>query len=173
MVSKAKEVETKMKKSKRKSKNKTKEAQNAKLVRWKAFADFLAQGKSATEAYRLAGYSRGNDHSDGANAARLLRNAQVLELVKAARDEASSKRMATAVELKEFYTKTMRGEVNDVKETEEGIITVPPKLADRIRAADSLGKCFGLFTEKTDGKLVVTIRRGGDSAASLQKRGTE
>jgi hypothetical protein len=61
----------------------------------------------------------------------------------------------------------------DVKEMEDGIMEVPPKLADRIRAADSLGKCFGLFTEKTDGKLVVTIRRGGDSAASLQKRGTE
>jgi len=159
-----------MKKNKKKSKKQT--AHNAKLGRWKAFAEYVSQGKSAAESYRLAGY-KATGHAAEVEASKTLRIPEVAAMVKAARDKASSARMATAVELKEFYTKTMRGAINDVQETKDGPMIIPPKLADRIRAADSLGKCFGLFTEKTDGKLVVTIRRGGDSAASLQKRETE
>ena len=94
-------------------------------------------------------------------------------MVEKAKERASSAKMATAIEMKEFWTKIMRGEVQDVVDTKDGPVIVPPKLADRIRASDCLARTLALFREKTDGKLVVTIRRGGDSAASLQRRETE
>lgn len=160
-----------MRKTKRKN-NKTRKQSVKDLarIRWQRFADFIAQGKTEGDAYRLAGYASGSDETNWANASRLLRNPKVKELVRIANEKASSERIATAIEIKELYTKTMRDGVKDVLETKDGVVVVPAKLCDRLRAADSLAKIFGLFNEKTDGKLVVTIRRGGDSAASLQKR---
>ncbi len=143
---------------------------NTKDIRWQAFAEYIAQGKSAVEAYTLAGYSaKGN--SAETSAARLFRNVQVLALVEEARKKSSDQRILTAMDIKIFLSRVIRGEITDIDANDQGqAVQSPAKLADRIRAAELLGKVLGMFVEKTDGKLVVTIRRGADSAASLQKR---
>ncbi|MBQ8654390.1 MAG: terminase small subunit [Clostridia bacterium] len=60
--------------------------------------------------------------------------------------------VATPDEVLETFTRIMRGEVTDTvirkgKGGEE-TVQVPPKVSERCKAAELLGKRFGLFTEK-------------------------
>lgn len=129
-------------------------------ARRRAFAEHVAAGKSATEAARLVGY-KGTKHAVEVTGSRLLKHAEVRAVIEEARKASTSDRVATATQLKEFWTDVANGKVLD----QGG----PAKLSDRIRAAELLGKVQGLFVEvvKNDGKLEITVRRGGDAPAAL------
>lgn len=133
-------------------------------LRRRAFAEHVAGGCSATEAYRRAGY-KAKGHSAEAAASVLMRNLEVQAVIAEAQAKASSSRIATAEQLKTFWTGVVAGTITEADGT-------PPKMSDRIKAAELLGKTQGLFVDRTkqEGDLTITIRRGTDAPAALQPK---
>lgn len=144
---------------------------NAIQSRRLAFAEHIAAGKNQTEAARLAGY-KGTQHALEVTASRLLKKAELQAMVEQARKASSSERIATAQDLKEFWTRVMRGEETSTVILRDIAVNVQPSIADRIKAAELLGKTQGLFVERTkqEGQLDITIRRGTDAPAALQPK---
>lgn len=147
----------------------TKTKTNAIQSRRLAFAEHIAAGKTGVESARLAGF-RGNDNGLHVTASRLLRDATVQAMVEQARKASTTERIATAAQLKEFWTRIMRGEETSTVLIQGAAIEVQPSIADRIKAAELLGKTQGLFVDRTkqEGELQITIRRGADAPAALQ-----
>lgn len=111
---------------------------------------YVASGfKNATEAARKAGYS---EKTSKEQAGRLLTNVnffhvqEVIKILKENFDERSTElSIASAVEIKQFHTAVMRGEVKDTDliMTGEGmqeVIEIPARLKERQKSADSLSK---------------------------------
>jgi phage terminase small subunit len=133
---------------------------NAPNLRHQAFAEHIVAGKTGKDAYQLAGYA-GRGSTAEVEASKLLRNPKVQSLIETARIASSSSRVATAEQIKSFWTEVMNGTIK-----ENGL---PPKLSDRIKAGELLAKTQAMFVDRTkqEGKLDITIRRGADAAASL------
>ncbi len=133
---------------------------NPAAVKRKAFAEHIAAGKSATEAARLVGF-KGTQHSIEVAGSRLLKNDEVKKYIAEITKAATTNRVATAEQIRAFWTSVLVGERID-----NGL---PPKLSDRIKSAELLAKAQGMFVEKVEnkGELTITIRRGADAAASL------
>lgn len=107
------------------------------------WADYWIKTGNGTEAARLAGY-KGNDNVLAVTAANNLKNEKIkkyiVETYEQTEKAADDKRVADSMEVLEFLTKTMRGEVKDQ-------FGLDPMLSDRIKAAELLGKRYGLFRE--------------------------
>ena len=135
---------------------------------------------NATQAAIRAGYSERTAKSQGQ---RLLTKADVQAEVQALRAGMQSDAIARAQEVLEMLTRAMRREeveniviktktrrsyhdeagkkVTEETETPE-VVEVPSKLADAIRAAESLGRYHTLFVDKTE------ISGGTDSTVTLR-----
>lgn len=116
----------------------------------KAFCEYYVINLNATQAAVEAGYSEKTARQQGS---RLLSNVYIQEYIKVLLEELEDKRIAKAVEVMEFLTSTMRGEIKDQ-------FDLDPSLQDRMKAAELLGKRYKLFTDKheIEGKLeAVTI----------------
>lgn len=60
-----------------------------------------------------------------------------------------NERIATAEEVREFLSEVVRGEAVETIVTNSGKkVRAPAKTGDRLKAADLLGKHYGLFTDK-------------------------
>lgn len=101
----------------------------------KAFADYYIETGNASESARKAGYK--NDVSGRENLQNPTVSAYIAERM-GAQDE---KRVASANEVLEFYTATMRGEIKDQ-------FGLDPSLADRLKAADSLMKRYNAADDR-------------------------
>lgn len=130
-------------------------------ARQQRFAQEFAACGNGAEAYRRAGYKAKSNHVAANGAADLLAIPGIQAAITALAKPAADKRIATATRLKRFWT--------DVMEGTERTSGKPPRLADRLKAAELLAKVQGLFIEKrmNDGEVIVTVRRGADAAASL------
>lgn len=75
----------------------------------------------------------------------MLENVEVYRHLKELTAEVESTRIATVVELREFWTSTFREDNNDFK--------------DRLKASELLGKSLGTFIEKRQqsGRVVVEV----------------
>lgn len=115
---------------------KTKE-KNTKVIseKQKIFADTWIELGNAEQAAIKAGYSKA--YSRG-NAYKLVAKSGIKEYIEKRLKELETKRVATLKEVLEFYTSVMRGEVKDQ-------FGLDPTLADRLKAAEGLGKRFGAF----------------------------
>lgn len=111
---------------------------------------YVASGfKNATEAARKAGYS---EKTANVKASELLTKANffhVQEVIKILKENFNKRNtelsIASAVEIKQFHTSVMRGEVKDTDliMTGEGmqeVIEIPARLKERQKSADSLAK---------------------------------
>ena len=118
----------------------------------KAFCDaYFASGnmtRAYMEAYHITDESRYKMAS--AAASRLLKKPYVAAYYQSLVDAPRSDRIATAEDVLEYFTKVMRGEEKDQFGLEVSI-------SDRNRAAEALGKKYGLFTEKLDVKGNIDI----------------
>ncbi len=129
----------------------------------KRFADEYIIDLNGTRAYKAAYPSVKSDRAAGANAARLLGIASIKSYVDERIAEIRSKKTAEATEVMEYLTSVMRGESTaDVVVVDgEGakIINKNPDEKERLKAAELLGKRFGLFRENVEigGKMGVTI----------------
>lgn len=111
---------------------------------------YVASGfKNATEAARKAGYSESRARHQ---ASELVTNRnffhvqEVIKILKENFDKHSAElSIASAVEIKQFHTAVMRGEIKDTDliMTGEGmqeVIEIPARLKERQKSADSLAK---------------------------------
>ena len=124
--------------------------------RQKKFADdYLITGiayKSAINAGYSEKYAKTNSH-------KLLENTRIKAYIEEKLTKLESETVAEQKEVLEFLTETMRGE-----HQQEQVIMVPTgngrgklekvkteaQLKDRIKAAELLGKRYGIFTEKIE-----------------------
>jgi len=109
---------------------------------------------NAAQAAKNAGYSETTAKYTGRD---LLKNPRVLERIRATAESIAQGRIATVQEILEYLTAVMRGqteaEIVVVEKTGDGCtrvrrITKLPDEKERLKAAELLGKRFGLFTDK-------------------------
>lgn len=123
-------------------------------IKQKKFADEYLICSNATEAAKKAGYSEKTAKQQGQ---RLLTNVDLKNYIDERLKILESEKIAQADEVMQYFTKVLRGE-----ETEEVVVVegqgdgvtearkikkeVSPK--DKLKAAELLGKRYGLFTDK-------------------------
>lgn len=132
------------------------------------FCDEYLIDCNATRAYKAAYPNVKKDSSAAVCAAKLLRIAKVQEYINQQLDKISSEKTADAKEVMEYLTSVLRGESQSeivvIEGTGDGCsdarrMSKAPDEKDRLKAAELLGKRYGLFSEKVEleGDIGVTI----------------
>lgn len=125
----------------------------------KKFIEEYLIDMNGTRAYRVAYPSVKKNETAAALASRLLTNDKVKKAIEPILASVSSDRMATATEVMEYLTSVMRGdstaEIVVVEGLGDGVSEArrfkkAPDEKERLRAAELLGKRFGLFKDKVE-----------------------
>lgn len=123
------------------------------------FADEYLIDCNGTRAYKAAYPNVKKDGVAAAAAARLLKVVKVAAYIDEKLAEISSQKTADAQEVMEYLTSVLRGESEAEVVVVEGYgegcseakrIKKNPDERERLKAAELLGKRFGLFTEKVN-----------------------
>lgn len=141
----------------------------------KMFADEYLIDLNATRAYRAVYKNIKNDGVARRNGSRLLTNADIKTYIDERLAEIHDEKTADAKEVMEYLTSVMRGESTSEEIVVEGIgdgmseartMEKKPSERDRLKAAELLGKRYGLYTDKietdVDMNLEITIDYGED-----------
>ena len=127
----------------------------------KRFCDEYLVDCNATQAAIRAGYSEKTAYSIGQ---RTLKNVEVQEYINAKLLEISNKKTANAQEVLEYLSAVMRGEHREqvLKLDGDGmqsITDIDVSARDRLKAAELIGKRYGMFKDTMDitGSLPVII----------------
>lgn len=139
----------------------------------KRFCDEYLIDLNGTRAYKAAYPSVKNDNTAAASASELLRNPKVREYLDRELDRLHSERTADAREVMEYLTSVMRGESIAEVVVVEGVgegcsearhIQKAPDEKERLKAAELIGKRYGLFRESVDvaGAVPVVISGADD-----------
>lgn len=134
----------------------------------KKFADEWLIDCNGTRAYMAAYPNVKNNKSAGVLANKLLAKASVRQYVDGKLAELSSKKIASAEEVMEYLTSVLRGESQSeivvIEGTGDGCsdarrMNKAPDEKEKLKAAELLGKRYGLFTDKleVDGNAKVVI----------------
>lgn len=134
-------------------------------VKQQAFADFYIELGNATDAYLKAYPNVKKEATARAAGSRMLTNVSVKSYIDNRMDELKSERVADQQEILELLTAIARGETTSatLRGIGEGAQTIdedmPPTTAERIKAAELLGKRYRMWIDKveTDGKTKVVI----------------
>lgn len=132
----------------------------------KRFCDEYLIDCNATQAAIRAGYSAKTANEQSA---RLLANVSIKNYIDEQLELLHNEKTADAREVLEYLTSVMRGESSAEVVVVEGIgdglsearrLKKAPDEKERLRAAEMLGKRFGMFTEKVniDGAVPVIIK---------------
>ncbi len=125
----------------------------------KKFIEEYLVDMNGTRAYRVAYPSVKKNETAAALASRLLTNDKVKKAIEPILASMSSDRMATATEVMEYLTSVMRGESTAEVVVVEGLgdgcsearrFKKAPDEKERLKAAELLGKRFGLFKDKVE-----------------------
>lgn len=143
----------------------------------KKFADEYLIDLNATRAYRAAYPAVKKDTVAAQAGSRLLRNVNVKSYIDEQLEKIHNQKTADAQEVMEYLTSVMRGESLAEEIVVEGLgegvsearrMQKAPSEKDRLKAAELLGKRFGLYTDKIDMDadldLRITIDYGGDGS---------
>ena len=112
-----------------------------------------------TLAYKKAYPSVKNDNVAAAAASRLMNKPEIKEYIDKQLSKLHNERTADAQEVLEYLTSVLRGESYSSEIVVEGIgdgcseartIEKPPSEKERLKAAELLGKRYGLYTDKVD-----------------------
>ena len=141
----------------------------------KLFADEYLIDLNATRAYRAAYPNCKKNSSADAAARKLLGNTRIKKYIDDRLEEIHNEKTADAQEVMEYLTSVLRGESVSEEIVVEGIgdgcstartMDKKPSEKDRLKAAELLGKRFGLYTDKVemdaDMDLNITIDYGED-----------
>ena len=141
----------------------------------KLFADEYLIDLNATRAYRAVYKNIKNDGVARRNGSRLLTNADIKKYIDDRLEEIHNEKTADAQEVMEYLTSVLRGESTSEEIVVEGLgdgcseartMEKRPSEKDRLKAAELLGKRFGLYTDKVemdaDMDLNITIDYGED-----------
>ena len=127
--------------------------------RQKRFADEYLIDCNATRAYKAAYPHIKNDHVARSAGNRLLTYVDVKKYIAERMEELQSKKVAEEREVLEYLTAVLRGksesEVVVVEAIGDGCseatrVTKAPDEKERLKAAELLGKRYGLYTDKLD-----------------------
>lgn len=128
----------------------------------KRFADYYIESGNATEAYKKA--YKCKDNTANVEGTKSLVKPSIREYIDKRLAEKDKKRIASQDEVLEFLTKVFRGEVEEefalgVGKGAQTIIRKELDGKDRIKAAELLGKRYGLWVDKQEitGEMGVTI----------------
>ena len=138
----------------------------------KRFCEEYLIDLNATRAYKAVYKNCKKDESARVNGSKLLTNTNIKAYIDEKLEEIHSKNTADAREVIEYLTSVMRGESTAEIVVVEGMgdgnskavkVNKAPDEKERLKAAELLGKRFGLFKEKVeiDGNVPVVIK-GGD-----------
>lgn len=143
----------------------------------KKFADEYLIDLNATRAYRAAYPAVKKDTVAAQAGSRLLRNVNVKGYIDEQLEKIHNQKTADAQEVMEYLTSVMRGESLAEEIVVEGLgegvsearrMQKAPSEKDKLKAAELLGKRFGLYTDKIDMAadldLRITIDYGGDGS---------
>ena len=131
----------------------------------KRFADEYLVDLNATQAAIRAGYKEKTAYSQGQ---RMLKNVEIKTYIEEQLEWLHNKKTADAQEVIEYLTSVLRGESEGEELVNEfqvdGIskavnVKKKPSEKDKLRAAELLGKRFGIFTDKIENKVTVTSVR--------------
>lgn len=118
---------------------------------------YLGEAKmNAAQAARIAGYK--HPETQGAENLRKLR-----PWIDKVMNERHSNAIATQEEIQKFFTAVVRGEVKEEVVSNSGkILEVPASTKDRLKAAECMGRAYGMFTERKEisGNLNIEIGMG-------------
>ena len=115
-----------------------------------AFAD-LYDG-NGTETCRKAGY-KGSDNVLAVTATANLRNHKILTILLERQALRSNDNIASREERQEFWTNVMRGDEKETvilhtKDGDDVELQIPARIAERLKAAEMLGKSEGDFVDR-------------------------
>ena len=139
--------------------------------RQQKFADEYIIDCNASRAYKAAYPNVKKDTVARANGSRLLAKANIKAYIEEKLAEISSKKTAEATEVIEYLTSVLRGQSEASVVVVEGygdgcseakIIKKPPDEKERLKAAELLGKRYGLFSEKFGIEGMVPVVITGD-----------
>lgn len=119
-------------------------------IQMKAFIDEWLRIGNAKDAYKKAYPGCKSDKAARACAAKLLANPTLAEYKEKRLKEVESERIATVTEVMEMLTRTMRGEEKDQ-------FGLDSSLQDRLKAAEMIGKRYGMFKERIEIKRTVNM----------------
>ena len=120
--------------------------------RQQLFVTEYVKDMNATKAAERAGYSKRTAYSQGQ---RLLKNVEIKKAVDKLLLKVRKNNVADAVEIEEYLTSVMRGEMKEteminVGNFEQELVEVPAKQTTRIKAAELLGKRYAMWTDKQE-----------------------
>lgn len=131
----------------------------------KRFCDEYLIDCNATQAAIRAGYSKKTANEQGN---RLLANVSVKAYIEAHLQEIHNEKTADAQEVMEYLTSVMRGEHKEQTlalcgDGMQEIQDIDVSAKDRIKAAELIGKRYGMFKDAVDlGGAVPVVISGGD-----------
>lgn len=137
----------------------------------KRFCDEYLIDCNITRAYKAVYKNIRSDVAAATNGGRLLRNAEVKKYIAAQMDELHSEKTADAQEIIEYLTSVLRGESRSTEIVIEGTgdgcsdartMEKAPSEKERLKAAELLGKRYGLYTEKIETEITVPVFSGED-----------
>ena len=145
----------------------------------KRFVDEYLIDLNATQAAVRAGYSPNTAYSIGAEN---LKKPEIQNAIDERLEQLKSEKTADAQEVIEYLTSVMRGESEGEELINEFVgdgcskptkVKKAPSEKDRLRAAELLGKRYGIFTEKTELKANVTCEKVADVFKQIGGEGLE
>lgn len=138
----------------------------------KRFCDEYLIDCNATRAYKAVYRNIKSDVVAATNGGRLLRNAEVQKYISDQAEKLHSEKTADAQEVMEYLTSVMRGESQSsvlclIGDGMQETIEKRPDEKERLKAAELLGKRYGLYTDKVDidadMELNISIDYGDDT----------
>ena len=126
----------------------------------KAFADEYIISLNAKESAIKAGYSEDAARQQGS---RMLTNVNIQNYIEKRLKEKDSARIASQDEVLEYLTEVMRGSEEEIdvffdKQGREQEIRQPPKVRERTKAAELLGKRYAAFEHNDNNDAVDKLK---------------
>ncbi len=131
----------------------------------KRFCDEYLIDCNATQAAIRAGYNEKTAYSQGQ---RMLKNVEVKGYIDEQLERLHNEKTANSQEVLEYLTAVMRGEQKEqtlklVGEGVQRIIDIDVSAKDRLKAAELIGKRYGMFKENLDvGGAIPVVISGSD-----------
>ena len=135
-------------------------------ARQRRFCDEYLIDCNATQAAIRAGYS---EKSAGRNADRMMKNDEIRAYIAEQLERIHNEKTADAAEVMEYLTSVMRGQYTEqtlqlVGEGMQQITNIDVSAKDRLKAAELIGKRYGMFKDAVDvGGAVPVVIAGGDA----------
>lgn len=132
------------------------------------FCDEYLIDLNATQAAIRAGYTSKYAHT---NVTKLLQNTTIKEFIKKRMDEKEKNLIADQDEVLRYLTSVLRGESQSTEIVVEGkgdgvsmarTMQKEPSEKDRLKAAELLGKRYGIYTESVDVNGSIPVVIAGD-----------